>query len=628
MTEQTSRCTGSASGLFLLASLLMLGLASGAIRAQGQVSAPDLQSLQQKLAETRDPKLRAPLELQVGKLAAQQGPAVLQQAYENLAQARLDASGDSRLRADASGALAQLYESAGRGDESLRLNDQAILDAQAVGARDLLLELEWRKGRLLEALNKKSEALAAYQRAVDHIEAIRQDIPVEYHDGRSSFRETLEPVYQGLARLQLDAAEQASGDAKLQMLRHARNSVELIKQSEMDDFLGGRCAVMSAKSAAVEDVEAGTAVIYPIIFPDHLDMIVSQGAEIQQFSQPVDAKTLEKAARSYVRLLRSGTGDPKARGGELYRWLVAPADAWLRQRQVKTLVVVPDGVLRLVPYGALFDGHQFLIERYGITVSPGLTLASAAPPSARSQRALLAGMSEPGPVMDHLPASFMSRLVRSVDPARADAGEAKSRDVEAVLRQPAVRQQIKEKLSLPGVATEIDALQKEMPNTRLMNQGFTVAEFKDELIKSDYGVVHIASHGVFGSSAETSFIMAYDGILDMNELERLFKSEKYKKAPLDLLTLSACQTAEGDDRAPLGFSGMAIKAHVRSALGSLWPVSDEATSKFMETFYRRLQQPGTTKAEALRQAQLGLLGDTKMQHPFYWSAFVLAGNWL
>jgi len=191
-----------------------------------------------------------------------------------------------------------------------------------------------------------------------------------------------------------------------------------------------------------------------------------------------------------------------------------------------------------------------------------------------------------------------------------------------------LRLKLKNALKLPGVNREIGLLQEEMPNRVLLNESFTKAEFDRQIAAEPYNIIHIASHGVFGSSAETSFLMTYDDIIDMNDLERMLKAGQFAQQPLDLITLSACQTAEGDDRAPLGISGIAIKAHVRSALGSLWPVSDDAASQLMAEFYKNLRQPGVNKVQALRQAQLSLLKQEGLENPYYWSPFILVGNWL
>lgn len=559
----------------------------------------------------------------LGTQARGLGAEGLQLAYASLEQARQEAVGQPRVLAEALAGLAQLYEDQQRREEALSLDRRAIQAAQDADAHDLLLDLEWRQGRLHRALAQLPAALAAYQRAVEHIEAIRQDIPVEYHNGRSSFRETLEPVYLGLADLLLQQAAQQAGTAKLQSLRRARDAVELIKQSELEDFLGGRCAVQGAKRAPLETIEPKTAIVYPIILPDRLELLVSSGSELQQFTQPVAANTLQRLARKMAHSLRTGESDIQALAGEFYHWLIAPIKPWLEQHQVQTLVMVPDGVLRLIPLGALYDGEHYLVEHYAPATTLGLTLLETVPlQQQQNHKALLAGMSEAGPVVEHLPSIFIGAL------AGATGRGIDRLDAQRLLKEPVFRQKIKEQLSLPGVAQEIDSLRREIPNTLLMNESFTVSSFQRHLAEEPYSIVHIASHGVFGKTANTSFIMAYDNVINIDELETVLKSDTFKQQSVELLTLSACQTAEGDDRAPLGFAGVAIKTKVRSAIGTLWPVSDEAAAKLMAVFYKALAQPGISKAQALQQAQIAILREKGFENPFYWAPFILVGNWL
>lgn len=609
----------------------------------------ELQRIYNHLGAINDPLQRSRYLLNLGTQAKRLNAPGLKLAYDSFEQARQTiGTQQPRLLAESLDALAQLYEDQQRYEEALRLNRQAIQSAQSIEARDLLLEMEWRQGRLYQRQQQTAEAITAYQNAVEHIEAIRQDIPVEYHNGRSSFRELLEPVYLGLADLLLAQASQQSGDNKTLLLRRARETVELIKQSELEDFLGGRCAVHSSKDALLEAVEPTTAIIYPILLPDRLELLVSSGSEIRQYSQPVNAATLQNLAQQLARSLRKGKSDAKTIAQQLHHWLIAPIEPWLREHQVHTLVLVPDGALRLIPPAALHDGEHYLIENYAVAISPGLTLLEPAPLQRRGINVLLAGMSEPGSVVEHLPHIFLQAMVRGgsgrgvdiddLPRSRAlpinleEPGDTRNvdveRDVERLLKDPNFRQNLKTQLSLPGVAEEIDSLQRLVPNTRLMNEGFTVEAFKQQAVKKPYSVVHIASHGVFGKTADTSFLMAYDNVINMDELEQLLRSDKFAKQPVELLTLSACQTAEGDDRAPLGLSGIALKAKVRSALGSLWPVSDEAASLLMAEFYKALAKPGTSKVQALRQAQIVLLKQKELENPFYWSPFILAGNWL
>ncbi|HUR59944.1 MAG TPA: CHAT domain-containing protein, partial [Opitutaceae bacterium] len=111
-------------------------------------------------------------------------------------------------------------------------------------------------------------------------------------------------------------------------------------------------------------------------------------------------------------------------------------------------------------------------------------------------------------------------------------------------------------------------------------------------------------------------------------LRRAIAAGKLREEPLELLVLSACHTASGDERAALGLAGVALASGARSALASLWAVSDESTAFLMTRFYEYLARDGMTKAAALRQAQLDLSREDRFSHPAYWAAFLLIGNWL
>lgn len=654
LIEEASRLYNDALKLVGSDQQLLVGIRLGqtVLLPPGQRLA-ELSKIRNMLGGIADPAERARLLINLGTQAKRLNTAGLKLAYDSFEQARqIVGEQQPRLLAESLDSLAQLYEDQKRYDEALRLNRQAIQTAQSIEAHDLLLDMEWRQGRLYRSQQQIPEAITAYQSAVEHIEAIRQDIPVEYHNGRSSFREILEPVYLGLADLLLAQASRQSGENKTPLLRHARETVELIKQSELEDFLGGRCAVHSSKNALLEAVEPTTAIIYPILLPNRLELLVSSGSEIRQYTQAVDAATLQSLAQHLAHSLRKGKDDAKPIARQLYHWLIAPVEPWLHQHQVQTLVMVPDGVLRLIPPAALYDGEHYLIENYAVAISPGLTLFEPAPLHQRGIKVLLAGMSEPGSVIDHLPHIFLQAMVRGGSGRGVDMGDMPrsralpvsqeesgdvadqtrkvelERGVERLMRDPAFRQNLKGQLSLPGVAQEIDSLQKLIPNTLLMNGDFTVDAFKYQAVQEPYSVVHIASHGVFGKTSDTSFLMAYDDVINIDDLEQLLKSDKFAKQPVELLTLSACQTAEGDDRAPLGLSGIALKAKVRSALGTLWPVSDEAASLLMAEFYKALSKTGVSKVQALQQAQIVLLRQKDLENPFYWSPFILAGNWL
>jgi CHAT domain-containing protein len=182
--------------------------------------------------------------------------------------------------------------------------------------------------------------------------------------------------------------------------------------------------------------------------------------------------------------------------------------------------------------------------------------------------------------------------------------------------------------ALEHVQEELAAIHAAYGGKVLEDQAFLVANVQQELKQTPYSIVHIASHGQFSSDVRNTFLLTFDDKLTLDRLERLMALSQYRDQPVELLTLSACQTAAGDDRAALGLAGIAVKAGARSALATLWFINDQASSLLVTEFYRQLQNPDLSKAKALQQAQLMLVSDRRYQHPGYWSPFLLIGNWL
>jgi CHAT domain-containing protein len=161
-----------------------------------------------------------------------------------------------------------------------------------------------------------------------------------------------------------------------------------------------------------------------------------------------------------------------------------------------------------------------------------------------------------------------------------------------------------------------------------MNNDFQASRLERELREGRYGGLHIATHGRFSTEVNDSFLLTFDGKLTMQTLDQLIGLFRFRQEPLELLTLSACQTGVGDDRAALGLAGVALKAGARSALATLWFINDEASATLISEFYRQLRNPALSKAVALQRAQLKLLSDRIYEHPAYWSPFLLLNNWL
>ena len=545
--------------------------------------------------------------------------------YDLLNQVYLLANTNTRLRSQAEGYLADLYRSQDLNDDALSWLEKAIFDAQQVNAVDLLMQWELNSGELLKANHNYSEAITAYQHAIKHLNDIRYSLPANLPDGQSSIRGFVDPIYRGLADILLMQAEKARDNTeKQQLLSQAIDAIETIKQTELEDYFNDRCLVdedefLDLKTA----IRPNIAIIYPVILADRVELLFRTGEnkDFKQSSTPVSNIIVNQAIEQTAQYLREGQGNYRPTSRQLYQWLLKPNDEFLKSQGIKTLVYLPDGALRQVPFSILLNDKRFAIEDYEIVTLPRLLLKQNVVYKETKKQALLAALSKPdGGSLDELLQGGFNNILgqRSVESTALPEMTVKDKALSE-------RALLVEQLSLPSVIQEVSSLQKSFNNTALINQQFTEQEFKSSVMTGQYDLVHIASHGFFGKNAENSFIMLYDRNLKLSEFQNILNVEQIKYKPIDLLTLSACQTASGDDKALLGFSGIAIKTNTLSAIGTLWSVNDEATSTFMKDFYRHLESE--PKATALRQAQLGLLKTPKFKHPYYWSPFILVGHW-
>ena len=491
--------------------------------------------------------------------------------------------GNAAISSLALGGLGHLDERSGQPEQAARLTAQALFQAQLASAPDILFRWEWQQARIDRALGHDDAALASFRRAVATLQSIRQDVPVEYRDGKSSFQGTFGPLYLQFADLLLQRAGRDRRNAAA-LIRETQQTLEEQKQAELQDYFRDSCiANLEASQRGIETVAPDTAVIYPVILPDRLALLVSIGGERRQVVVPITEPRLRAEVEQFRLLLeRRSTNEFLVPAQRLYDLLVRPVEGVLAGGRVSTLVIVPDGILRTVPFAALHDGARFLIERYAVAIVPGLRLVDPRPLAPGKSRAFVLGLSQG----------------REGFPA------------------------------LPNVASETEEVHELQGGTTLLNRAFVRARFARDLRNEDYGVVHIASHGEFGSDPSQTFVLAYDGRLTLDDLENSIKLARFRDPGVELLVLDACQTAVGDDRAALGLAGLALKAGARSALATLWSVSDQATAPLVVDFYRKLDGGAVSKARALQAAQRDLLADPLLSHPAYWAPFLLIGNWL
>ncbi|MBD2728530.1 CHAT domain-containing protein [Nostoc sp. FACHB-892] len=538
---------------------------------------------------------------------------------------------DRRAESYAMGSLGELYEKTSQFSDAQELTEKALFIAQSINASDITYQWEWQLGRILKKKGDIKGAIASYNVAYKTLQSLRGDLVAINPDVQFSFRENVEPVYRELVELLLRSdvrvgagsgieTERSSGsiasfeDAPSPLasplgkglantprspqesinqnnLKLARDVIESLQLAELDNFFRSACLTPRQElDPVVDKQDQQAAVIYPIILPDRLDIILKLPNQDLRHYKTVTAQadienTIAELRKNLLNV--TATVRVKQQSQQIYDWLIRPAQAELTKNGIKTLVFVLDGQLRNIPMAVLYDKQQekYLVEKYAIALTPGLQLLDPKPLRQVQLNALTAGVSEKRPVEG------------------------------------------REFPELQNVPRELKEIKSEVSKSEeLLNQEFTQTNLQNKLQTVPFSVVHLATHGEFSSDAENTFILTWDKLIKVKEFDNLLRvSDKNRSNYIELLVLSACQTAEGDKRAALGLAGIAMRAGVRSTLATLWSIDDRSTTDVMSEFYRQLKA-GVNKAEALQRAQLSVFANEKA--PYFWAPYVLVGNWL
>ncbi|MFN6568132.1 CHAT domain-containing protein [Dendronalium sp. ChiSLP03b] len=547
---------------------------------------------------------------------------------------------DKRAETYVLGYLGKLYHKQGQLSQATKLTRQALMLAQEQNingdAREITYLWQYQLGSLLRKQGDQKGAIAAYTAAFNTLQSLRSDLNANNQDVQFDFLQEVKPVYIELVDLLLKSnlsddelnslivlnpsitQNKAETQKPQKRLELARQVIESLQLAELDNFFQDPCSEPADVAVQIDNIDANAAVIYPIVLPDRLEVILSlSGKPLQEVVIPIseqevnqtldrlydylDNVTINNSARN---ILSTSNPDPRELKenlqtvlptfGQIYNWLIKPFEAKLDSNQIKNLVFVLNGRLQRVPIAALYDGENYLIEKYSVALVPSLQLINPQRLERKQLKVLAAGVSEQIQVRGE----FFAALV--------------------------------------NVPKELDQIKQAFPaSQKLLNQEFTAKTIEKQL-KLNFPVVHLATHGLFSSNPQKNFIITGDGkSISINELSALLKEPG---TTVELLVLSACETATGDERAVLGLAGMAVRSGARSTLATLWPVGDASTTKFMGEFYEHLKKPAGKQADALRNAQLSLLESLKMNppfpelknlppHPYYWAPYVLIGNW-
>lgn len=489
---------------------------------------------------------------------------------------------DSRAESLALGELGQVYVTTQQWNSARQVTQKAIQLAKTSHAKDIGYRWQWQLGKVYHQQQKEERAIATYTQAIDTLSTVRADLLATNSELQFSIRDEVEPLYRELVSLLLKPGSNEQG-----ALKQARNLIEDLQLVELENYF--RSACIDSKAEQIDQIDSQAAVIYPIILPDRLEVILAlPNQSLSHYQTYLPQAELDKTLDQFFVAFNPALPDRRRLqfSQQLYDWLIRPAEEQFAERGIKTLVFVLDGKLRNIPMAALYDGERYLIENYGVALTPGLDLMGPHFDESKPLEALILGLSE-------------SRQGFS---------------------------------PLPGVKEEISKISSKLDQSQVyLDRDFTKKAFEDQIQSNPYPILHLATHGQFSSNLADTFLLAWDQTISLTAFDNLLKNRRIQtQNPIELMVLSACQTAEGDDRATLGLAGMAIKSGARSTLATLWSVNDESTVELINAFYKALgdaKQPNT-KAEALRQAQLSLIKDKNYAHPFYWASFVLIGNWL
>ena len=403
-----------------------------------------------------------------------------------------------------------------------------------------------------------------------------------------------------------------TGLAELAELDANRTSEYIRRLSGDSDAVGSIAATREAMARVEAETGIRTGVFYISLRDNAIDiaLLTAEGEPITA-TVAVDRDTLLETVRDYRYYLthplprRQDSQRHRDYAMQLYDYLIRPIEPELEALEVDTLMLSLDRGLRGLPLAALYDGEQYLIERYSLSLIPSIGLIDTRyQPLSSSAPVLATGAS-----------------------------------------------QFEQLAALPAVPAELDALvQHRRDSTILLNENFTRRNLITERDHSSYPIVHLATHGDFNEgSLSNSYIQLWDEKIGLDEIREL----GWHDPAVELLVLSACRTALGNDEAEMGFAGLAVAAGVKTAIASLWYVDDSATFILMSDLYNHLAT-APIKAEALRAAQLALMrGEVRIEdglliaegvetaipvpeelarlagqdfsHPYYWSAFTTIG---
>ncbi len=472
--------------------------------------------------------------------------------------------------------MADYYAEAQNLEKALDFAKKAQLKAQFSFTYDSLYRSQHLAGIIYRQIGNTNAAIEAYRSAIASMDTIYQNLTgtQSRQITVTEFEREIEPIYRETLELILSNLQDDSAK-----LNEALLIYDKLRLAQLRSYFGDNCFEIYRKDVSSKTLleNKNAALINSIILDDEVFFILQlPDGRIVKSSSKISQKKLDELAKQWYTTLTEGHNWNFRSGSSFfYELIIKPFEAELEQADPQVLVFIHDGILRNLPMAALYDGEQFLAEKWASVSSIGLNFTSTTR-ERENLEALIFGLEA-------------SRLGWS---------------------------------RLDNVDQETTFVQEILGGNKFLNSQFTVDNLYRQLREQKYSVLHLATHGYFGGTSETSFILAYDRQISAAKLEEILLSSNQL---IELLVLSACETAVGNDRALLGLAGIAARSGVASTLGSLWMVRDDAQSETIEAFYTQIKENKDNRAIALQQIQVEKIRN--FAHPQEWAALNLIGDW-
>lgn len=499
------------------------------------------------------------------------------------AKAALDQANDLdnfRLQSQALGTIGRLYLHAEQLDDAVQVLTKALTLAQSVNDNELAYEWSWQLAQIHRERGQFNQAISTYSSTLQYLDKVRATLVSANANLQFNYAESIEPVYHEYLELLL-----ASPSPDLHLVLQTHQQLQL---AELENYLKcGKLEVASVVPGQNTDI-SGKIHIFKLNNQIEVILQTQDGTFVRH--RP-DLDEVEQGLFNLLTHLEDNQFHNisefrlQQKTQVLYEQLIRPLQQYLPESG--TLAFNLDSHFQNLPISLLHDGSSYLIQNYSVQTTLQTQLRSTKRRT-KDLKVLFAGLTE--------------------SPRFRTPG------------------QLQNLPPLPDVEDELKGVQEHSQKTiPLLNREFTKDRLQTSLNRG-LPIVHLASHGQFSSDPERTMIATYNGPINAREFHELLNQKnELGQAAIELLILSACQTAKGDRRSALGIAGLAVQAGSQNIVASLWLVDSKATSQLITVFYQELNN-GSSKAAALRQAQLSLLKSDEYSHPYFWGSMILVGS--